>query len=130
MSNKRVSVKALQRGPWVFMVGDLVKSTLVSFGGAVLQPGEVAKVIRTYYIETPIVDPLDPSGVVREGWVDLEIVKPSVGVPAAEGLRMSDEVSNILPADYKVGAGIGNGGRSFDRFVEQYVISPSRARVG
>lgn len=117
MSNKRVNVKALQRGPWIFIVGDLVKATLVSFGGAVLQPGEVARVIRTYYVETPV---KDTDEVVRDGWVDLEVVRPSSTVPAAMGLRCSDSVGHVLPADYKVGAGLGNGGRTFDRFVEEY----------
>lgn len=116
MSNKRVYVKALLRGPWVIMPGDEVRSTMMSTG--VLRHGEVAKVLHTYYIEVPF---KDSDEVSHESWVDLEIVKPSVGVPAAMGLQVSEYADNLVPAGYVIGAGRGNGGRTFDQFVEEYV---------
>jgi hypothetical protein len=112
MSNKRVQVKALLRGGWVIMPGDKVKCSMTSLGS--LQPGEVAKVLRTYYVEIPI---KGSNEVVREGWVDIEVIRPAIGMSAAMGLRMSNPVSSVVPANYVVGQGFANGGRTFDQYV-------------
>ncbi len=113
MSNKRVYVKALLRGYWVIMAGDKVKPAL---GGGGLLPGERAKVLRTYYVETPI---LDSDKVSREAWVDIEIIRASN--KHSIGIQMQEPVQSVVPAGYEVGGGPGSGGRSFDQFVEEYV---------
>lgn len=100
MSNKRVTVKALLRGQWIIMPGDLVKSIL----GCELRPGEIGQVLKTYYIETPIKDTRE---VMRESWIDLEIVKTLPRTPACLGLRIALPVQSIHLIN----------GRTFDQFI-------------
>lgn len=110
MSNKRVFVKALLRGQWVVMPGDLVKKSPISSG--TLMYGEKAKVMGCFYLEVPI---KDSDEVSREAWVNLEIVEsPNEN---AIGLQVSEYLSHLLPGDWEQGKGIMNSGRSFDQFV-------------
>ena len=115
MEPVRERVKALLMSYWVFMPGDIVQGHRLA-SAPVLQPGEKAKILTTFYMCRTT---QDTGEVVKEAWVNLEVT-----TEPHKGLRCQDYLANVMPHDWKVGAGPGNGGRSFDDFVKFFCKIP------